>query len=82
MAATLSTSFLGRALKVGNTQAARPALPARGPVVTKALFTSKKAAPKKVIVLFFSLFPLLDISLAFDLRGAAFSRLNLHCGAF
>ena len=48
MAATLSTNFLGRALKVNaKAAAARPALPARGPVVTKALFTSKKAAPKK-----------------------------------
>lgn len=50
MSATLSTNFLGRALKVNNkvATAARPALPARAPVVTKALFTSKKAAPKKV----------------------------------
>lgn len=56
MSATLSTSFLGRALKVNKAQAARPALPARGPVVTKALFTSKKAAPKKVRFLLSSMF--------------------------
>jgi len=51
--ATLSSNFLGRALKVS---AARPALPARAPLVTRALFTSKKAAPKKVrFKVFFSL---------------------------
>ena len=61
MAATLSTNFLGRALKVGNSKAAvaaRPALPARAPVVTRALFTKKAAAPKKVRFLFlFFFFP-------------------------
>ena len=69
MAATLSSKFLGTSLKVAST---RPALPARGQVVTTALFTKKAAAPKKVrfSCSLFSLFPKFPSS-RFTVQGAA-----------
>ena len=83
MAATLSTNFLGRALKVSNktATAARPALPARAPVVTKALFTSKKAAPKKVRFSFLRVLFLSFSPSRLTSQGATFSSRNRHSGA-
>lgn len=81
--ATLSSNFLGRALKVS---AARPALPARAPLVTRALFTSKKAAPKKVRFKVFFLFPFFSFVFfssfprSFERQDAAFPRLNRRIG--
>ena len=50
MAATLSTNFMGRTLKVGKASTVtRQALPARSAVKVTALFSKKTAAaPKKV----------------------------------